>query len=73
MINQTWTTRCASGACVTVAETTEGFEFASTVTGNDGSVTYTPAEMAEFLTEVQMGNFDTLRDRARARTDGPTA
>jgi hypothetical protein len=64
-MQKTWTTRCASGACIEVKETGDGFAFTSTVAGNDGSVTYTPAETAEFLTEVKMGNFDDLVRRAR--------
>lgn len=64
-MQKTWTTRCASGACVDVTSNPEGFAFTSTVPGNDGSVTYTGAELAEFLTEVKMGNFDDLHRRAR--------
>lgn len=59
-----WTTRCASGSCVEVTETDDGFAFTSTIEGNDGSVTYTAAEVADFLTQVRAGRLDELYFRA---------
>jgi hypothetical protein len=64
-MGKTWTTRCNSGPCVFVTEAADGFAFTSTIPGNDGSVTYTAAETAEFLAEVKAGNFDDLHRRAR--------
>lgn len=64
---------CSSGQCVQVDETAEGFTFTSTVEGNTGSVTYTPAELAEFLTQVKAGGADELLAKAEARAGLITA
>lgn len=58
--------RCASGACVDITETGgEYFLATSTIEGNDGSVLYTAAEMATFLSDVKAGKWDELHARAR--------
>jgi hypothetical protein len=68
-MQKTWTTRCASNACVEVVANDGGetFTFTSNVDGNDGSVTYTAAEVSAFLADVKAGNFDSLHRQARDR------
>jgi hypothetical protein len=58
---------CGSGQCAEVNETAEGFTLTSTIDGNDGSVTYTPAEFAHFLRMVKAGDADALLAKAEAR------
>lgn len=52
--------RCSSGACVDVKPVAGGFRFTSTIDGNDGAVTYTDAEVAQFFADVKAGNWDHL-------------
>jgi hypothetical protein len=66
-MQKTWTTRCGTSSCVEISETDGGYRVTSSIPGNDGSVEFTPAEMAEFLDEVVMGNFGELRARAKQR------
>lgn len=66
-MQKTWTTRCGSNACGEITEVADGYRVTSSIPGNDGAVVFTPAEMAEFLTEVQAGSFNGLLARARQR------
>lgn len=58
---------CASDGCVQVQETPEGFQFTSTIDGNDGAVTYTADEVSAFLADVKAGKWDDMHQRARER------
>lgn len=67
------TGRCSATSCVAITEVGDGFRFSSTIPGNDGSVTYTGAEVAQFLTDVKAGVWDGLYRRVRGPQEPPTA
>lgn len=50
--------RCATSACVSVTEHADGIDFTSTLGADKGRVTYTPAEVAQFLGDVKAGHYD---------------
>jgi hypothetical protein len=62
-----WFGACANDGCVRIEETAVGFAFTSTIDGNDGSVTYTPAEVVNFLNDARGAEGDSLLARARGR------
>jgi hypothetical protein len=67
MVGDKQVARCSSGACGEVTETEDGFRFASTAAGNDGELTLTPAEAAQFFSDVKAGHFDDMHRSARER------
>jgi hypothetical protein len=62
------TNPCSNGTCVDVEVTFEGFDFVSTLGADKGRVSYTPAEVAAFLTDVKAGKHDDLIELAKERT-----
>jgi hypothetical protein len=64
---KTYPTKCSHGGCVQVSDSDPGFTFTSTIDGNDGAVTYTAAETANFIADVKAGKFDDLHRAARER------
>jgi hypothetical protein len=73
------TTRCNGANCVAIELTAEGYDFISTLGADKGKVSYTPAEVVAFLSDVKAGKHDALLhqavDRAiiQARTEGELA
>lgn len=63
---KTIASRCASAACVTVTEHADGIDFTSTLGADKGRVTYTPAEVAQFLGDVKAGHYDRFLEAAPA-------
>jgi hypothetical protein len=59
LVPQSWPS-CAHATCVDVKPNGAGFEFTSTIDGNDGSVTYTRDEVVQFFAEVKGGKWDHL-------------
>lgn len=55
---------CPQGNCVDIERVQDNFLFTSTVAGNEESVTYTPAEVAQFLTDVKAGKWDAVHAEA---------
>lgn len=55
---------CPQGNCVDIERVGDNFLFISTVDGNEGSVTYTPAEVAQFLADVKAGKWDAVHAEA---------
>jgi hypothetical protein len=68
-VGRKYSGKCSSGACVNVTEVGDGYMFSSTISGNDGAVSYTAAETAEFLDDVKAGRFDDLHRDARKRSE----
>jgi hypothetical protein len=65
-MNKIWGHPCGSNACYQVTETPERmFVLTSTIEDNDGAVIYTPAEMADFLSDAKAGKLDDLHRQAR--------
>jgi hypothetical protein len=62
------TMRCGSNACTKVTEVDGQYVFTSTINGNDGQVTYTAAEFAQFIADVKAGEYDDMHRRAREMT-----
>jgi hypothetical protein len=58
---------------VAITEVGDGFRLSSTIPGNDGSVTYTGAEVAQFLADVKAGAWDGLHRRVRGPQESATA
>ena len=55
---------CSQANCVEITGTSEGFDFTSTLGADKGRVSYTPAEVDAFLTDVKAGLWDGLHERA---------
>jgi hypothetical protein len=80
MLNNTQpATRCNGANCVEVVVTAAGYDFISTLGTDKGKVSYTPAEVVAFLSDVKAGKHDALLHQAveraivQARTEAELA
>jgi hypothetical protein len=58
--------RCGTGACVALTEHPDGVDFTSTLGFDKGRVTYTRAEVAQFIGDVKAGHYDRFLEVAPA-------